>query len=392
MCRRPATVLWIQDTPGPVGDFACAAGCRSSLLSPSGAGSPATAQVIVTLVRIDNGYLVPANDPTFDPSQWETYEVWLSTPEQGVRLVGVHLDLNAQFYQHPTNNSLFPQSESVYATAPSARFDSFIDIPGVSPAQITPVGLFWTPTVFNGSWYALAPTSSLPLLSQGRVRVAQFTVAPGTLQLIDVITQGNATVRRADNSQTISPLDTFLTRPFGSMVVRETGNHADQSLTLDVEWAWDAEEMHRGDDARLRLFFPASRVRGIDAVAGPWTARKALVNGVFGVLAESTFGIDEQTEGSFSLAFTSRAPNRAIRYTGGIGDLEFHPFGYWAPVAPSLLAGDTNDDGVVDFADLNNVLSDFGSAPSSWRTDFDGSGTVDFADLNAVLAAFGSTD
>lgn len=354
--------------------------------------SAALSQVRVTLVRIDNGYLVPANDPAFNPAQWETYEVWFTSEEPGLRLVGVHLDLNAQFYQHPTNDSMFPQDETVYAAVPSARFDSFIDIPGLTPAQITPVGLFWTPTVFNGSWFGLAPASSYPLLTQSQVRVAQFTVAPGTLSRIDVVTQGNATVRRQDNSQTIYSLETSLSLPPGSVVVRETGDHADSALTLDVNWLWEGGPLGFDGDGRLRVFFPASRVQSIDAVTGPWTARKVYLNGVFGVLAESNFTIDDDAIGAFSLAFTSGSSQRDLRYTSGLGESDFRPFGYWAPVASALLAGDTNDDGVVDFADLNNILSDFGAAPSSWRTDFDASGTVDFADLNAVLSAFGSSD
>jgi hypothetical protein len=51
---------------------------------------------------------------------------------------------------------------------------------------------------------------------------------------------------------------------------------------------------------------------------------------------------------------------------------------------------DANADGVVDFADLNAVLSDYGVAGSGLLGDVDTNGIVDFADLNAVLGRFGA--
>lgn len=50
--------------------------------------------------------------------------------------------------------------------------------------------------------------------------------------------------------------------------------------------------------------------------------------------------------------------------------------------------GDVTGDGVVDLADLNLVLANFGSTTS--QGDADGSGSVDLADLNLVLANFGT--
>lgn len=49
---------------------------------------------------------------------------------------------------------------------------------------------------------------------------------------------------------------------------------------------------------------------------------------------------------------------------------------------------DVNDDKVIDFADLNAVLSSFGQA-GSHPGDVNNDDVVDFADLNAVLSAFG---
>ncbi|MFU8828122.1 MAG: choice-of-anchor Q domain-containing protein [Phycisphaerales bacterium] len=51
--------------------------------------------------------------------------------------------------------------------------------------------------------------------------------------------------------------------------------------------------------------------------------------------------------------------------------------------------GDVNGDGVVNLADLNLVLGNFGT--QSFRGDANGDGVVDMTDLSIVLAAFGQT-
>lgn len=57
--------------------------------------------------------------------------------------------------------------------------------------------------------------------------------------------------------------------------------------------------------------------------------------------------------------------------------------------APPGVVGDVNNDGIVDFSDLNAVLSQFGLSGAGLLGDWDGDGMVDFSDLNAVLANFG---
>lgn len=49
---------------------------------------------------------------------------------------------------------------------------------------------------------------------------------------------------------------------------------------------------------------------------------------------------------------------------------------------------DVNGDGVVDFADLNMILADFGTTAPGLAGDVDGDGDVDFADINAALGVF----
>ena len=52
--------------------------------------------------------------------------------------------------------------------------------------------------------------------------------------------------------------------------------------------------------------------------------------------------------------------------------------------------GDTNGDGLVNFADLNNVLANFGLAGMGIPGDVNDDGVVNFTDLNIVLANFGN--
>lgn len=56
----------------------------------------------------------------------------------------------------------------------------------------------------------------------------------------------------------------------------------------------------------------------------------------------------------------------------------------------SYFPGDTNDDGLVDLTDLNNVLNNFGSTVVGNPGDDDSNGVVDLSDLNNVLNHFGA--
>lgn len=56
----------------------------------------------------------------------------------------------------------------------------------------------------------------------------------------------------------------------------------------------------------------------------------------------------------------------------------------------ALCEGDTNGDGIVNFADLNGVLASFGQTGEGIPGDVNGDGVVNFADLNEVLANFGT--
>ena len=69
------------------------------------------------------------------------------------------------------------------------------------------------------------------------------------------------------------------------------------------------------------------------------------------------------------------------RVTGGLVDL-----GAYETACP----GDSNADALVNFTDLNNVLSTFNTDGFGQPGDVDNDGDVDFADLNLVISAFNS--
>ncbi len=58
-------------------------------------------------------------------------------------------------------------------------------------------------------------------------------------------------------------------------------------------------------------------------------------------------------------------------------------------VGRALPAGDSNEDYRVDFGDLNNVLSNYGSTGAGILGDVNGDGVVNFLDLNLILSNFG---
>lgn len=64
--------------------------------------------------------------------------------------------------------------------------------------------------------------------------------------------------------------------------------------------------------------------------------------------------------------------------------------GFARPSRFLFCPGDTNGDAVVNFADLNNVLSDFGQTGVGLAGDVNGDEVVNFADLNLVLSFFGT--
>lgn len=90
-------------------------------------------------------------------------------------------------------------------------------------------------------------------------------------------------------------------------------------------------------------------------------------------------------------AFGGVVVNATIEYAAPGGAQRYEAALFVAP--GKTLAGDLNNDGACDFADLNLVLSFFGqSGPQAAPGDVNNDGVCDFADLNLVLSDFGSTE
>lgn len=73
----------------------------------------------------------------------------------------------------------------------------------------------------------------------------------------------------------------------------------------------------------------------------------------------------------------------SCQFVGGGG-------GMFLAQLPHPCPGDATGDDVVDFVDLNLILSQFGMVGPGLSGDLNGDGTVDFLDLNSVLSFFGA--
>ncbi len=94
--------------------------------------------------------------------------------------------------------------------------------------------------------------------------------------------------------------------------------------------------------------------------------------------ASPVFGTftDQPESSSIAATFGGTTYNFAVTYAGGDGN----------DVVIGACFGDATGDGVIDFDDLNTVLSNWGEPGP--EGDLNGSGLVDFDDLNLVLSAW----
>lgn len=81
------------------------------------------------------------------------------------------------------------------------------------------------------------------------------------------------------------------------------------------------------------------------------------------------------------------ARERVVLFGGGNPDI---CWGDTWELPSGVCEGDANGDRIVDFVDLNLVLTYFGQSGPNLPGDFDGDGDVDFVDLNVLLANFGT--
>ena len=108
--------------------------------------------------------------------------------------------------------------------------------------------------------------------------------------------------------------------------------------------------------------------------------------------SRNTFQIEMFFDGRIRTSWTRiDATDGLAGISGGggqpVGFAETNISGVTACLLPC--PGDTNGDRIINFADLNIVLAQFGQAGAGLAGDVNGDGMVTFADLNIVLANFG---
>ncbi|MGP1308611.1 MAG: hypothetical protein ACTS27_00245 [Phycisphaerales bacterium] len=120
--------------------------------------------------------------------------------------------------------------------------------------------------------------------------------------------------------------------------------------------------------------------------------RCALRGGSGGFNADYGYGVAINESGAVAACgeFSGSATFGDLPLSGGTQDAWFATI----PAPMTDLMGDVNGDGVVNFGDLNLVLSNFGATGTPGTVDGDANddGAVNFADLNIVLSEFGSSN
>ena len=106
---------------------------------------------------------------------------------------------------------------------------------------------------------------------------------------------------------------------------------------------------------------------------------------------QNTFQIEMFLDGTVRIAWLSTAAADGLSGISGGGGV---PIGFVEIDLSSMnncavCPGDLDGDGDIDFADLNMLLNDYGTAGEGLPGDMDGDGDVDFNDLNSMLGVYG---
>ncbi|MBL0921597.1 MAG: hypothetical protein IBJ10_05645 [Phycisphaerales bacterium] len=110
-------------------------------------------------------------------------------------------------------------------------------------------------------------------------------------------------------------------------------------------------------------------------------------NGAFGTPA-AALPMDGQN--ALRRVSTTNPHNNSVNFATGANSPKRND-GTTAVLDLRPCAGDTNFDRTIDFADINNVLSEFNQSGPCLRGDLDGSGTGNFGDLNIVLGNYNTS-
>ncbi len=105
------------------------------------------------------------------------------------------------------------------------------------------------------------------------------------------------------------------------------------------------------------------------------------IDGGGGVSTNSADGVAYTVQGTIGQPDAAASAGGGFELRGG----------FWLTPLFAPCPGDTNGDRMVDFLDLNNVLSDFGQSGPNLVGDVNHNGVCDFIDLNIILGAFGTS-
>ncbi len=147
------------------------------------------------------------------------------------------------------------------------------------------------------------------------------------------------------------------------------------------------------------LLCTSQTIQGVNSQT-PWTITRftladadSIASGGFhgGQVLQAQLPGRETTDPRSAFAAGGVVVNATIRYDRGSQTNAYEAVLFLGP--RNALEGDANGDGVVNFADFNLVLANYGmtGAPGSTPGDVDGDGVVNFVDLNLVLANFGAS-
>jgi hypothetical protein len=228
---------------------------------------------------------------------------------------------------------------------------------------------------------------------------------------------GNGVPDECDGPETVIAMRTYDTPPLlqpssvftDSLLVADVGVLADVNFVLNIDY--------RIGDLAVRLTHDGVSATLIDR---PGIPANSFGNGQLGyriTLDDEGAGPIIENVGNFGSPFEpitsppSYRPNNALAaFDGlpraGVWTIEVETFNAsplnqllgWGlelldeavQVDPCSCPADLNGDGVVNFNDLNAVLSAFGQNGAGLPGDLNGDGVVNFSDLNEILSAFGS--
>ncbi len=305
----------------------------------------------------------------------------------------LHVDIGAGFMTYPLVNNGAGQYTAAFPTLPcnstvryyfSARTQSGITV----TEPLSAPGVAYTAQVFTFETLLLEDT--LEAASGWTVGAPGDTATTGIWTRVDPV----GTAAQPENDHTPAGVLCYVTgqgAPGGSVGTADVDGGA-TTLTSPVfdaiaetdgdayisYWRWYSNDQGSapGSDS-MPILISSDGVNWVELED---------VNENLNVWVYREFRIADFVEptSTIRLRFVARDLGSGSVVEAGVDDVQLSFRG----CETAVIAGDTNGDGVVDFEDLNNVLSTFNQTGQGLIGDVDDDGDVDFADLNIVLGSY----